>query len=158
MRTFRSIIVPFCFARRPFSVTDGAFKQADLSTITLDLDYSWCTQTDHIHWDSSFIMNASGPFMLTRTSRADLSLRLQTFHSTSGLFMPHERTFLSHAVLCPPSARTFFVCADYNLSYPDHFHSRGPRNNYHLRPIRADLPSNKRHRRTFVQRARTLFV
>ena len=44
------------------------------------------------------------------------------------------------------------------LSRADRFHSRGPRNNYDIRPIRADLPSHKRHRRTFAQRARTFFV
>ena len=41
--------------------------------------YSWCTQIDQIHWDSSFIMTPSGPFLVTRTSRADnYYLRLQS--------------------------------------------------------------------------------
>ena len=71
----------------------------------MDLAYSWCTQTDQVQWDSSFIMTPSGPFMVTRTSCSDHSLRLQTFHSTSGHFLPHERTvfFITRGSL--PAAR-----------------------------------------------------
>ena len=91
--------------------------------------YSWCTQIDKIHWDSSFIMTLSGPFLITRTSRAD--------YSFSPLADPslHERTFLCFMrgpffitrKTSARRARTSFVCADHSLSYPDHLHSRGSR-------------------------------
>ena len=41
-------------------------------------------------------MTPSGLFMVTRASRADRSLRLQTFHSMSRLFLPLERTVFYH--------------------------------------------------------------
>ena len=102
MRSFRSKSVPFCFARQPFSVTNGAFKRADLFH-----HITWCTQADKIHWDSSFNMTPEWTFYghsHSHTSRADHSLCLQTFHSTSGHFLPHERTvFITCGTL--PAAR-----------------------------------------------------
>jgi len=62
----------------------------------VDLVYTLFTQRDEIHLDSSFITTPSGPFVVTRTSRWDHYLRLQTFHSTSGHFLPHERTVFDH--------------------------------------------------------------
>ena len=53
-------------------------------------------------------MTPSGTFIVTRTSFADHSLRFETFHSTSGLFLPHERTvFIARGTL--PAARADFL-------------------------------------------------
>ena len=90
----------------------------------MDLAYSWFTQADQIHWDSSFIMTPSGPFIVTRTWRTDHSFR---FIPQADTFSLMSGSFISHADLYPPRARTFFVCADHSLSYPDHFNSRGSR-------------------------------
>ena len=71
-------------------------------------------------------MTPSGPFMVTRTSRANHSLRLQTFHSMSELFLSHAKTVFYHtrtsarrargpssfARITPSRTRTIFILED----------------------------------------------
>ena len=96
--------------------------------------YSRRMQTDLIH-----SRNFSGYVLIVRRRLFSMTRRpLQSNH------------FVSREPFHPQSLNLF-------LSRADRFHSRGPRNNYDLRPVRADLPSHKRHRRAFAQRARKLF-
>src|SRR5208282_553647 len=101
----------FCFARIPSSVTNGAYKRADL--------------LHHNMWTSLFMVYAGGTHSLGLVIHHD---PVWTFyghsHFARGPFSPlsfHKRTFsaswadrvLAHADLCPPRARTFFVCVDH---------------------------------------------
>ena len=86
VRTFRSESVHFCFVRGPFSVTNGAFKRADLFHHNM-LTYSWCTPIDKLHRDSSLIMTPSGLFW-------SLALRVRTILSACRPFSPRAEFFL----------------------------------------------------------------
>ena len=128
VRTFLSESVLFCFVRGPFSVTNGVFKRTDVFHHNI-WTYSWRMQIDQIHWDSSFIMTPSGPFLVTRTSRADNSLRLKScrpftpqadFYSASlADRFYHTRTSArrtrepsSFARTTPSRIRTIFILED----------------------------------------------
>jgi hypothetical protein len=119
--------IVLCYKKRTLHIVKGHFHVPNNVR-----DYSRCMQVDLIH--------------CRNLSRSILIVRRRLFSITRRPLPDNH--FLSRGPFRPQSVNLF-------LSRADRFQSRGPRNNCDLRPIRADLPSHKRHRRTCAQRAQS---
>ena len=135
LHALRARIV-LCYKKRTLHIVKGHFHVRAGGPFPRNVRvYSRRMQTDFIH-----SRNLSGSVLIVRR---------RLFSMTRRPLLANP--FLSRGPFHPQSVNIF-------LSRADRFHPRRPRNNYDLRPIRAVLPSHKRHRRTFAKRARTFFV
>ena len=114
MRTFRSKSVPFCFVRRPFSVTSGVFKRTDLSTITCG--------------PNLFMVYADGSNSLGLVIHHDPEWTCYGHsHFASVPFSPLADLFIPQAdIFCLMSGPFFITCGPLPAAREDLLRLRGP--------------------------------